>query len=310
LEAGTARTEYITFPIGVLEEISNQGDIWVLPYEEPFFQPKDGEYSYSELVPASLINRTTPFVYAPSLIQNPRGEMALALAAQQEHRLDGYVQIAVVFLENGIYKGYSFATKTQEISGDPVLAADGDGNLHLVWREGFDEEAIYYTTMDAETRAIIDRPTLRDASTLILAGGLESLTGILLFPLAFPWLFPGLVLVVIWRLVKNDENVSFRSSQIVLAVSLILYQGSKILIFPTFVDYTPFSAWIDIADGWGTPLRIIVPLIIFAIAIFFSERFRRRGKGVPSTLRYYFVTALVDMLLTLAIYGVNFLGAY
>ncbi|MBT3313316.1 MAG: hypothetical protein HN390_01760 [Anaerolineae bacterium] len=310
LEAGTARTEFVSFPLGVPEEVSSQDDIWVLPYEEPLFQPKDGGYSYSELVPASLINRTTPFVYAPSLIQNPRGEMALALAAQQQHRLDGYVQIAVAFMENGIYKGYSFATKTQEISGDPVLAADADGNIHLVWREGFDKEAVYYTTMDPEIRAIIDRPTLRDASTLILASGLESMTGILLFPLAFPWLFPGLVLVVIWRLVKNDENISFRSSQIVLMVSLILYQGSKILVFPTFVDYTPFSAWIDIADGWGTPLRIIVPFIIFAIAIFFSERFRRRGKGVPSTLRYYFVTALVDMLLTLAIYGVNFLGAY
>ncbi len=310
LEAGTARTEYVTFPLGAPEEVLGQDDIWVLPYEEPLFQPKNGNYSYSELVPASLINRTTPFVYAPSLIQNPRGEMALALAAQQQHRLDGYVQIAVAFMENGVYKGYSFATKTEEISGDPVLAADGDGNIHLVWREGFDGEAIYYTTIDPETRTLMDRPTLRDASTLILAGGLESMTGILLFPLAFPWLFPGLVLVIIWRLVKNDENISFRSSQIVLMVSLILYQGSKILVFPTFVDYTPFSAWIDIADGWGTPLRIIVPLIIFAFAIYISERLRRRRKDVPSTLRYYFITALVDMLLNLAIYGVNFLGAY
>ncbi|MBT3713637.1 MAG: hypothetical protein HOG15_09830, partial [Anaerolineae bacterium] len=303
-------TEYITFPIGVLEEISNQGDIWVLPYEEPFFQPKDGEYSYSELVPASLINRTTPFVYAPSLIQNPRGEMALALAAQQEHRLDGYVQIAVVFLENGIYKGYSFATKTQEISGDPVLAADGDGNLHLVWREGFDEEAIYYTTMDAEPRAIIDRPTLRDASTLILAGGMESLAGILLFPLAFPWIFPGLVIVVAWRMIKNDENISFRSSQILLIISILLYQGSKILVFPTVVSYIPFSAWVDISAIWATPLQFATPILVLGIAIALSEYLRRRSKEIPSTLRYYFIIVLVDMILTLAIYGVNFLGAF
>ena len=261
-------------------------------------------------MPASFAGSAGRFVYGPSVIHNPSGELALALAAQQQHRLDGYIQIAVAIMDEGKYKGYTFATRTQAISSDPVLAADGAGNFHLLWREGFAKKDVYYTTTDAETRAEVDRPTLRDATTLILAGGLEGFAGILLFPLAFPWIFPGLVLVVIWRLVRNDEDLTHRVSQVILVISLILYQISKVTVFPTVVDYVPFSAWTDIASGWEFPLRILVPLLIFGISIAVSERLRRRSKALPSTLRYYFVVVFLDMAMTLGIYGVNFLGAY
>ena len=310
LEAGTARTEYIAFPLGVPEAASALERIGLLPDEEPPYQPEDGDYSYHELVPASFVSRVGDFVYAPSVIQNPNGELVLALAAQQQYRLDWNIQIAIVIMDEGKYKGYSFATKTQAISGDPVLAADGAGNIHLLWREGFAKEDVYYTTTDPETRAKVDRPTLRDASTLILSGGMESLAGIFLFPLAFPWIFPGLVIIVIWRLARNDEDLNDRASQIILVISILLYQGSKVLVFPTIVDYVPFSAWVDISSLWEVPLRIMVPLGILGFAIFIAERLRRRSKDLPSTLRYYLIVVFLDMALTLAIYGVNFLGAY
>ncbi len=310
LEAGTARTEYIAFPIDEPEKVSELSQIGVSPLEEQPYQADEGSYLYSQLVPSAAVHRTSDFVYAPSVIQNPRDELALAFSAQQEYRLDGYIQIAVAIMEDGQYKGYTFATKTQAISNDPVLATDGVGNLHLIWREGFSKKDVYYATTDTEIQAIADRITLRDVSSFILSGGMEGIAGILLFPLAFPWIFPGLVVVIIWRLAKNDENVSDSASQIILAISILLYQGSKVLVFPTIVNYVPFSAWIDIPVPWQFPLRIIIPLLILGISIGFMEKLRKRGKDSPSTLRYYFIVVLLDMLLTLAIYGVNFLGAY
>ncbi|MCP4142817.1 MAG: hypothetical protein GY755_21455 [Chloroflexi bacterium] len=310
LNAGTARTEYITFPLGMPERVSSLEGVGVLPDEEPSYQPKEGDYSYSQLVSSFYLRDSSRFVYAPSTIQNPKGELALAVAAQQQHRLNSNIQIAIVIMNEGKYKGYSFATKTQEISSDPVLAADEAGNIHLIWREGFTKEDVYYTTTDAEIRAKVDRPTLRDASTLILSGGMEGLAGILLFPLAFPWIFPGLVIVVIWRLVRNDEDLEDRISQIILVISVILYQATKLLVFPSMARYVPFSAWMDVASVWEVPLRIIVPISILGISIFVAERLRRRSKDSPSTLRYYFIVVFLDMALTLAVYGVNFLGAY
>ncbi|MBC8335841.1 MAG: hypothetical protein H8E29_11275 [Anaerolineales bacterium] len=308
LEAGTARTEYVFFPQGSPDKVSDVTRIDVLPLEEQPYRTDRGSYAYTELVPATYISNTSPYVYAPMVIQHPTGEMAIALATRQQYRLDGYVQIAVVVMENGAYKGYTIATKTQAISSDPVLDADGAGNLHLIWRDGYSKEIVYYTTTDAETRAELDRPTIRDILTLVLAGGLESLTGILLFPLAFPWMFPGLIVLIIWRLIRNDEDLSNKVSVALLVLSVLMYQGSKILIFPTMVDYIPFSAWVDIPASWQMVLRIGVPLLILGIAIWASEWSRKNQQ--PSSLRYYLVIVIVDTVLTLAIYGVNFLGAY
>ena len=310
LKAGTATTEYLVFPQDSVDVRSGVSEIWTLPFEEQPFRQDAGVYSYSELVPAAYINRTSTFIYAPAMVQHPSTEMAVAMASQQEYRLDSNIQIAVAILENGEYKGYTIATKTQAISGDPVLAADGDGNLHLIWQDGVTGENVYYTTTDPMAREVLDRPSLQDITTLILAGGLESLTGILLFPLAFPWMFPGLVVVVIWRLVKNDEDLTNRVSQILLVLSVLLYQGSKVVIFPTMVDYVPFSAWVDIPSAWQLVLRIMVPLLILGISVGVAEWFRRRKESEASTLTYYFVVVVVDTVLTLAIYGVNFLGAY
>lgn len=310
VKAGTATTEYVVFPQNYVEALSTTSEIWVLPFEEQPFRNDAGSYSYSELVPAAYITRTSPFIYSPTVIQHPASEMAVAVASQQEYRLDSDIQIGVAIFASGEYKGYTIATKTQAISGNPVLAADGAGNLHLIWQDGFTGEKVYYTTTDPITREVLDRPSFQDITTLILAGGLESLTGILLFPLAFPWMFPGLVVVVIWRLVKNDEDLGNRVSQILLVISILMYQGSKILIFPTMVAYVPFSAWVDIPSAWQFVLRIAVPLVILGVSIGVAEGFRRGKDTQVSTLTYYFAIVVVDTVLTLAIYGVNFLGAY
>jgi len=310
LEAGTARTEYVSFPQGSPEKISRIAEIPMLPYEEQPYRPYSGSFSYTQLVPAAFVSNTTPFIYAPAVVSHPAAEIAVALAALQPYRLDSDIQIAVAFLKDGAYQGYAIATKTQAISSDPVFSSDGTGNLHLIWRDGYSKERVYYTTTDTATRAELDRPTLRDITTLVLSGGLESLTGILLFPLAFPWLFPGLVLVVLWRLIRNDEDLSNKVSQALLVIAIFLYQGSKALVFPTIAEYVPFSAWVDIPAAWQIPLRILIPLLILGIAVGGSELVRRRGKSQSSTLRYYLSVTIIDMILTLAVYGVNFLGAY
>jgi len=309
LEAGTARTEYVFFPQGSPAKVSDIAQVGILPMEEQPYRIVSGAYTYSELVPSAYIGLSiSSFTYAPTMALHPSSEMAVILSTQQKYRLDDYIQIAVVLMEDGEYKGYTIATKTQAISGDPVVAIDGAGNFHLIWRDGYTKETVYYTTTNAETRAELDRPTLRDILTLFLAGGLESLTGILLFPLAFPWMFPGLVILIIWRLIKNDEDLSNKVSVAILVTSVFMYQGSKILIFPTMVDYIPFSAWVDIPASWQLILRIGVPLLILGIAIWVSEWSRKKRQ--PSSLRYYLVIVIVDTVLTLAIYGVNFLGAY
>lgn len=308
LEAGTAKTQQIIFPVGAPDKISAISDIGVLPLEDQPYRPSEGDLSYTQLVPAVYVNQGSEFVYAPVVMQGQNNELAVALAARLQYRLDGYIQIVVAIMSDAEYKGYAVTTKTQAISSDAALSADAQGELHLIWRDGFTGENVYYTTTALDAHSELDRPTFQDITTVILTGGLEGATGILLFPLAFPWMFLGLVLLASWRLINNDEDLTNKTSLVLLVVAILLYQGSKVLILPTMVEYVPFSAWVDVPKDWQLVFRMGVPLVILGIAIGVAEWFRR--KSSPSTLKYYLVVVIVDTILTLAIYGVNFLGAY
>lgn len=222
--------------------------------------------------------------------------------------MDGNIQIVVAIMADGEYKGYTVATHTQAFSSDAVLTSDAQGNLHLIWRDGYAGDTIYYATTEPDARAKLDRPSLYDVRTVILVGGMESISSILLFPLTLPWMFPGLILLVGWRLKRNDEDLTYKTSIVLLVIAILSYQMLKVLIFPTIVDYVPFSAWVDVPGGWQLPLRIGVPIGILGISIAIADWLRRRS--MPSTLRYYLAVVLLDTILTLAIYGVNFMGAY
>jgi len=308
LEAGTAKTQYVTFPAGTPKKVSNIFDIGVLPFEEQPYQPVEGGVTYTQLVPAAYATRSSDYLYDPVVTHGKNNELAVALTFYQEYRLDGHIQIVVVIMADGEYKGYTVASKTQALSSDAVLSSDAQGNLHLIWRDGSAGEKIYYTTTAPDARPKLDRLNLHDIKTVILVGGMESVSGILLFPLTLPWMFPGLILLVGWRLKRNDEDMTNKTSLILLVIAILSYQILKILIFPTMVDYVPFSAWVDVPGGWQLALRIGIPMIILGIAIGIAEWLRRRS--TPSTLRYYLVVVISDTILTLAVYGVNFMGAY
>jgi hypothetical protein len=145
---------------------------------------------------------------------------------------------------------------------------------------------------------------------LILSGGLEAITGIFLFPFAFPWMVVGLVIMIILRLARNDEDVTQPLSLFLLVVSILSYQGSKLLFLPDILIYTPFSAWLDLPPGPGSFFRIAVPILIFSFGIVIAEWRRRKSTSPISSLNYFINVILVDTILTLSVYGVIFLGEY
>jgi hypothetical protein len=224
--------------------------------------------------------------------------------------LDQYIQILIGVYEDGDYQGYTVGTRTTEISGDPLIFLDKNKNLHLIWQEGSSGNRVFYATTAPEARANLDRISMGDMPNLILAGGLEAVTGILLFPFAFPWMIVGLAIMIVLRLVRNDENVSQPLSIFLLIIAFLSFQGSKLLFLPDILVYVPFSAWLDIADGVGMFLRFAVPIIIFILAILVAEYRRRRITSPTSSLSYFFTVILLDTLLTLSVYGVIFLGEY
>jgi len=310
LEAGTAITEYIILPAGNPSQ-KGQGQLNVFPDPEGWSAPYQGNFNLDELVIAPPEDYySTDYVYAPHTLPGINQDMAVVVAANQQVRLDSNVQIVVGFFWGGSYQGYSVATKSSQITRDPRLDIDQSGNLYLIWREGTSGERVYYATTAPAGKAILNRVVLADFPDLIMTGGLEAVTGMLLFPFAFPWMAVGLLIVVIWRLARNDEDITLPLSKLILGISLITYQVSKVLFFPDVILYVPFSAWIDVPPGISAVLRYGLPVLFFALGITVAEWRRRRQSAPPSTLIYYIIVVAVDIFCTLAVYGVVFMGEY
>ena len=313
LEAGTAITEYLVFPTSVPTQ-SRRALVPIFPVSEDLLQPYQGSLALSQVVPAPREEYlSTDNVLGPRTLPSPaQGAMVVAVSASQNVRLDSHVQIMVGIFEEGVYQSYTVGTHTNEISQNPSISVDVGGNLHLIWQEGFSGTRVFYATTAPAAKGRLDRVALGDMSTLIFSGGLEAITGILLFPFAFPWMAIGLVMMIILRLAHNDEDVTQRLSQFLLVLALLSYQISKLLFLPDMLTYVPFSAWLDLSEGVGVVLRIAVPIIIIGLGIAAAEwrRRRRRNDSPPSSLAYYMTVIIVDTLLTLSVYGVIFLGEY
>ena len=310
LEAGTAITEYIGFPIGYPSRMG-QGQLNVYPDPEGWIAPYQGNFNLDGLIIApSEDYYSTDYVYGPQTLPGMNEDMAVAVAANQQVRLDSNIQIVVGLFAEDKYQGYSVGTKSTQIARDPRLDVDQSGYLYLIWREGTTGERAYFATTSPEGKIVLDGVILADFPDLILTGGLEAITGMLLFPFSFPWIAVGLLILVIWRLVRNDENTSLPVSKLLLVISLISYQVSKLLFFPDVILYVPFSAWIDVPPGISDVLRYGLPVFFFAFGITVAEWRRRRSNSPQSSLAYYITVIIVDILLTLSVYGVIFLGEY
>ncbi len=309
LEAGTGYTSYVSFPMDEAGTASVQR-LAISPAEEPPYQRVQTPWpALTELAAPVPVPMSSDFVLHPATLPGEADALGMAVAARQAYRLDAFLQIAVGVLDDGDFQGYAYVSRSQQLSDEPHLALDGEGYWHVVWREGAFGQRVFYATNEPQARQKLDALTPADFLNALLEGSLESLTSILLMPIiGFGWLLPGLVVVGLWKLFRDDESVQQWSSWPALLLALGLYQGVKWISLPSMAVYVPFSAWLDIPPAWQTPLQIAIPAVILGLSLFVASRVARRRN--PSTVLFYVVTGLVDALCTLAIYGVILLGVY
>ena len=310
LEAGTGYTVYTTFPATAPTNTEAQR-LMLSPSEEQPYVNYQGSLSLTQLAPpVEVAWASTDFILSPNVMQGSQSdELAVALAINQEMRLDQHLQIAVAIFQEGQFTGYTVGTKTENISDDPVLFVDTGMHLHLAWREGAAGNSVYYSTTQPVAIASLERLDGGDILNAIFQGGMEGLVGITFLPIiGFGWLLPGMLIMVLVKLFRDQDVLTETKYWIPLVISILIYYFVKFATLPTISTYVPFSAWIDIPSAFGAPLRIIIPLLIFIVAILVADMVRRR-KSQSATV-FYITFVLVDALLTLAIYGVNFLGSY
>jgi hypothetical protein len=308
-EAGTASTEYAASPRGSVD-FSNSERIWIPAEEEPIYKPYQSSLSLTQLASVSQVpSQSSDYILHPNTIERQEPEMVAVFGVNQQLRLNRQLQIATLVLKDGRVQGYSMAGKTDHISDDAVIAADSQGNLHLVWREGAAGDKVFYATTASQAKAELDRINTGDVIGAALQGGMESFVSVALLPvIGFGWLLPGLLVVGVWKLFRDYENLRDPVSWIPLLIAILMYEGIKVVTLPTMTSYVPFSAWLEIPSAWDAFLRFGIPILIFLTALLVAYRMQKRYDS--STLIFYIAFGLTDAILSLAIYGVNFLGVF
>ncbi len=307
LESDTGRTDYAIFSLDNPRKVPAKRLV-IMPAEEQPYQPYNGDYALSQIVPAptSAIMGNN-YTIEPNAAGTQGASLAVVVASQQQIRLNDFTQMAVTIFSDGQFQGYQMAAKTEGFSQEGMLVTDVNGNLHLVWREGGSGRALYFATTNPALATHLDSLDSDDFIEATLTGALEGVVGIAFFPLALLWFLPGGIILGVRQLRRDDDDPRQLGARVLIVISILLYEYTKLLVLPTVLSYVPFSAWLEIPQSWWLPLRISYPVITLALG-FVAAQWVLRRRAHTSPLSYFFILAATDAVLTLGVYGVAFLG--
>jgi hypothetical protein len=219
-------------------------------------------------------------------------------------------QISTLFFERGNPTGYQLVSFTPTSSGYPSIVSDERGQLYLTWLEQARQPGylVYFASTAPDIQGALNRLTWNDVGQLSAETIFGLLGGVVLIPLVLMWLVVPLIALGLTSFIRRDEALLSFGVLISLALALITYWISKLALFPGITDYVPFSAWLPfIPLSLNLPLQAGVPLIITGLALFAAWRYTY-NRDRPSTLLFILIYAVVDGILTMAIYGTIFYG--
>lgn len=278
-----------------------------LPLEdEPSYLPHRAPYGYRYMAPLPLEGSpASGFLSMPYALADQAEESPVVFSLKVDHGKAGKIQIALVIFADGQISGYQLVGKTAHLSRRPRLIADSKGNLHLSWVEftGSIPTDVYYASTSPLVKAQLDRLTSDDLILGLFNAAFGMSSAWLFIPLAIPWLIPPLICMAIASRLVGEEGVQVRRGKIALALTLILYMSTKVLLAPSLLTHVPFSDWIPfIPPLLSALLKIGVLSSITALSIIILIYFIRY-RDIRSLLGASFAFMTPDFLLTLSIYG-------
>jgi hypothetical protein len=318
MEAGLMTTEYVILPIeGVEEGFQQQPSMLFVPsdYHEDYRQEatifQAGERIWLQDVDGGYSGR----IQELSIVDSNAFELVIALEAKVDFlRHKEEIQISLLFFQDGQPTSYQLLSFEAAASRMPYLVADETGYLYLTWIQNTDElgNAIFFATTEPDLRESISSFDSADTFSVASDAIFGLLSGVLLLPIALVWLLIPFAAIGLTSLIRKEDEPIFGIGTI-LGIGLALagfwfgkYFSLQIL---DMTDYVPFSAWIpQISSQQANLLRFIVPMLIFVVSVIFAwwQTYAKQNRSVLFFVIYY---AVLDSLLSLAIYGLLVYGA-
>lgn len=317
--AGTAETNYVTFPLGAPEQVSERAALYVpadydLPYEpapgallnagDRVLLSNDQAWQEGRAVPRQI---ETDSMYVADAGAHS-GELVVAARSNVAYELRKQsAQATLLFLDDGEPVGYQLLSFTRTATTAPAVSRDGDGYLYATWLEraadgGF---LVYLSSSAPDIRQALSVIQAEDVTEMAVETVFGMLAGAALSPFtAILWMLAPLAVLGATSFLRRNGGRKISTGAVIsLVLALIVYWMAKTLTIPGLQEYVPFSAWIPIIPQWlELPLRWGVPLVIALIALAVAWHFTYRRNN-QSVLYFMFIYAAVDSLLSMAVYG-------
>ncbi len=303
--AGEAQCRYVSFAFGQASTSSEQV-LALPPNSRPRYRPAEGAFAYSQLAPGG--GEASPLIYMPGAAPGQRDEAALALAFQTMTRNRSQVEIGVAYLSGGAIKGYQKAGASDSLSMRPVLAADGQNQLHLAWLRpvGVYRYQVYYASTSPAVRATLGRFGRDDIVAAAYGLTWTLVQGLSVLPIAFFWLFLPFIWVIFYYVLKADGELYRRGPRIALGIAIALYIFCKFFLMPA--NYMGAAPFLDRMSAAVADVYVVaLPVTILAVAGVLSRVYAKRAE-TATLLLGYFVFAATDAVLTLLLYGPGIIG--
>jgi hypothetical protein len=305
----TSYTYYTSFPSG--QPRYRGGMLVEIPRtESPEYQGFELDHifgvTFHLLAPFAAF--ATDFVTDPRPLSGQGENLAVAFSARIFTRTTSNLQIALAIFAGGQPRGYQIITKTKSASLSPSIAVDAEGNLHLAWFDtaGFGRLHILYASTSPKVKKVLNRLTIADVidRTLSLLMAIFSIGAFI--PMIAAWLFFPVLWLILFYFSTSEAELITRRAWIALGIAILLGFASKLLVFPGLLSYVPFLNFLPsrlaiILSRW------LLPSFLTGIGILVMVLYLKRKRSL-SLFSAYFVCALADSILSLAIYVPTLLG--
>jgi hypothetical protein len=315
-QAGMAATYYMRFPPGQPDAASPVGRLSIpytyhLDYQST---PNSVLEVGPRVVLGSEASSGNTYISELALDPAPAPELAVAFHTRLEYlRRKEQGQVSAVYFQAGMPVTYQQITFTPASSGFPAILSDQGGQLYITWLENGAESGydVYFSSTAPDIRKALGSLTWDDVGRLGPEVVFGLMGGAVLVPLALTWVVAPLIVLGVTSVIRRKDE-SFTSLGVLasLALAIAAYWVSKLLLMSTIADYVPFSAWLPfIPPALSLPLKVGVPLLIAGFALAVAWRYSY-GRDRPSPFFFLIFYMAVDSILTMAVYGVTFYGAF
>jgi hypothetical protein len=314
LEAGKIEAKYVHFPIGepssgVDERILRVPSGYSLDYQDVEHLLESGPRV--ELGSAPELGGTAITEISPN--STTGDELVIAMLARLSYPMrKTRPQISSVYFQEGVAEAYQELSFTPTNSSSPTILSDAQGRLYVNWLERGDENGwgVYFSSTASDIQEALSGLDSSDVSRLTTETLFGMAAGALLLPVSLAWAVPALIVLVLTARFRTfEDDLEGTGAFLGLGLALLILWLIKLAILPSIQSYVPFSAWIPIIPTWlETPLRIGVPILIVVLGALVAWRYlATRREGSP--YKFLVIYAVIDGILTMAIYGLFIYGA-